>query len=203
MKSTVVDESLSTATTSVLFQRKPTCFKIYSTEWEIYTITLTDIAWNWYEPIMNDIQDMPTWREKKLWKDSIHGDSPYKTNIHIDKTWSLITLNSNVEQFVYGLKVLGTGIGMSDEQLVGLFKEAFPAKIEAMLSEIDSIDKVIGNARVLILLFKLELPQATSSVTLAHMTEGSDDKPCKNQSNKTKPNTFHEAFGKTGIDTEG
>ena len=27
-----VDESLSTTTTTVLFQRKPTCFKMYSTE---------------------------------------------------------------------------------------------------------------------------------------------------------------------------
>ena len=36
MKSTEVDESLSTTTTTVLFQRKPTYFKISSTEWEIY-----------------------------------------------------------------------------------------------------------------------------------------------------------------------
>ena len=37
MKSTEVDESLSTTTITVLFQRKPTCFRIYSTEREIYT----------------------------------------------------------------------------------------------------------------------------------------------------------------------
>ena len=40
MKSTEVDESLATTTTTVQFQRKPTCFKIYSTEWEIYTKNL-------------------------------------------------------------------------------------------------------------------------------------------------------------------
>ena len=37
MKSTEVDESLSTASADVLFQRIPTSFKIKSTEWEIYT----------------------------------------------------------------------------------------------------------------------------------------------------------------------
>ena len=36
MKSTEVDESLSTITTAVLFQRKSTCIKNQSTEWEIY-----------------------------------------------------------------------------------------------------------------------------------------------------------------------
>ena len=37
MKSTGVDESLSTVTTTVLFQRRSACYKIFSTEWEIYT----------------------------------------------------------------------------------------------------------------------------------------------------------------------
>ena len=36
MKSTVVDENLSTTSTTVLFQRIPTISKIESTEWEIY-----------------------------------------------------------------------------------------------------------------------------------------------------------------------
>ena len=35
MKSTEVDESLSTTTTTVLFQRKPTCFKMLGIVWEI------------------------------------------------------------------------------------------------------------------------------------------------------------------------
>ena len=37
MRSTQVDESLSTTTTTVLFQWIPAYYKIYSTEWEIYT----------------------------------------------------------------------------------------------------------------------------------------------------------------------
>ena len=38
MMSTEVDESLSTTSTDVLFQRIPTNFKIKSTKWEIYII---------------------------------------------------------------------------------------------------------------------------------------------------------------------
>ena len=37
MKSTVVDESLSSNKTNVLFQRISAYFNITSTEWEIYT----------------------------------------------------------------------------------------------------------------------------------------------------------------------
>ena len=44
MKSTEVDESLSTTSTDVLFQRIPTNFKIKSTEWEIYVKLIKDIS---------------------------------------------------------------------------------------------------------------------------------------------------------------
>ena len=45
MKSTEVDESLSTTTTTILFQRKPAWFKIYSTECEsTLTLLLPEIS---------------------------------------------------------------------------------------------------------------------------------------------------------------
>ena len=56
MKSTEVDERLSTTTTTVLFQRKPTSFKIESTEWEIYIKSIDMFLWkvvilsgDWYQ----------------------------------------------------------------------------------------------------------------------------------------------------------
>ena len=37
---------------------------------------------------------------------------------------------------------------------------------------------------------------------LAHITERTDN-TCTNDANRTKPNTFHEAFCKAGIDQKG
>ena len=75
------------------------------------------------------------------------------------KYWQDMKFDHNkhdVEQFAYDLKVLGKMLGMSDEQLLENFKEAFPFKIEVVLLEINNVDTAIGKAKVLILLFKHE-----------------------------------------------
>ena len=79
----------------------------------------------------------------------------------------------DVEQFKYDLSVLGKMIGMSDEQFLQHFIEAFLAKFEAQLLKIkiNNTDIVMRKARVLILSFKSELPQSTSSSMLAPMRE--------------------------------
>ena len=47
---------------------------------------------------------------------------------------------------------------MSDEQVLEHFKEEFSPKVKAQLLETDDIDTAMGKARVLVLLFKSELP---------------------------------------------
>ena len=37
----------------------------------------------------------------------------------------------------------------------------------------------------------------------SHMMDGNKDITCRNDDIRIKPNTFHEAFCKTGIDPEG
>ena len=70
----------------------------------------------------------------------------------------------NVEQFAYDLKVPGKIKKMLGEQVLEHFKESFAPKIESYLLKINDIDTAIGKARVLVLLFKSELPQFTSSL---------------------------------------
>ena len=65
-------------------------------------------------------------------------------------------------------------IGMSDEQVLEHFKEAFLTKFEPPLVEVNYIDIETGAARVLILLFKSELIQSVSSSMLANMTDGNE-----------------------------
>ena len=62
-------------------------------------------------------------------------------------------------------------IGITDKQMLQYFKEMFPPKIEAQLPEIEDIDVAKVKTKFLMLLFKCELPQATRSSMLAHMTE--------------------------------
>ena len=68
--------------------------------------------------------------------------------------------------------------------------------------KIENISVAIGEARVMELLSKSEILQATSSSMLAYMTARSDN-TANDANNRTKPNIFHEAFfQKLGIDTE-
>ena len=91
-------------------------------------------------------------------------------------------------------------IGMSDKQVLEHFKETLLPNKEAQLFEIHDINIAIGKARVLIILFNLELPWAKSSSMPVHMTERNDDTKPTNQANKAKPNISDEAFCKTGVD---
>ena len=68
----------------------------------------------------------------------------------------------DIEQFTYDLKIL-VKMSMVDDQILQHFKKAF----------ID-IDKAISKARVLILLFKSELPQAISSLVIVYVTNITD-----------------------------
>ena len=56
----------------------------------------------------------------------------------------------------------------------------------------------------LVLQFKLQLPQATSSLMEVYMTNNTDHALHNCKTNKcSKPGIFHESFCKTGIDPEG
>ena len=77
----------------------------------------------------------------------------------------------DIKLFLNYLNVLDELIGMSDEQILGHFKDMFPANIEWQLLEIEDKDVAIDKAKVLVLLFKSEKPQATSSSMLPHITE--------------------------------
>ena len=59
MKSTEVDESLSTTSTDVLFQRIPTNFKIKSTEWETY-IKWIEMTLNWVQTYGTFLYEEPS-----------------------------------------------------------------------------------------------------------------------------------------------
>ena len=82
-------------------------------------------------------------------------------------------------------------------------KRFFPPKIKAQLLERDNIDTTIGKLRVLLLLVKSELLQFTISTMLAHVTDRNKETKCSGKAIKMKPNTFHEAFCKRGIDQGG
>ena len=58
---------------------------------------------------------------------------------------------------------------MSDYKILYHFKEFFLVMIESQFLEIDNSYTDIANARALILLFKVELPQVTCSSMLAYM----------------------------------
>ena len=64
---------------------------------------------------------------------------------------------------------------MLDEQVLEHFKEAFPPHIGNQLLEIDDTDIAIGNVRVLVLLFKSELHQSTSSSMLTNIQDRNED----------------------------
>ena len=63
MKSTVVDESLSSNKTNVLFQRILQDFKINSTVWEIYTSKQTNII---IVEISESTLDLKNQKDKKM-----------------------------------------------------------------------------------------------------------------------------------------
>ena len=76
---------------------------------------------------------------------------------------------------------------MSDEQILGNFKEVFPPKIEAQLLEIEVIGVARGETRVLILLLKLELLHGSM---LVHMIQRIYSTICTNETNRREPKTF-------------
>ena len=51
----------------------------------MFALTLTDIVWNWFEPIKNKIWDMVTLKVK-FKKRFNHGNSLYENNAHVSKT---------------------------------------------------------------------------------------------------------------------
>ena len=70
---------------------------------------------------------------------------------------------------------------MADDQILQHFKKAF-----------SDIDTAISKARVLILLFKSELPQAISSLMIVYVTNITDDAAYNGEKSKhSKSGTFH------------
>ena len=64
----------------------------------------------------------------------------------------------------------------------------------------DDIDVALVKTRILVLLFKVELPEATSSSMLTHRTNTRDHEPRDNEANKYSGlHKFHEAFCKTQV----
>ena len=114
----------------------------------MFALTLTDIAWNWFELIMDNTHNMYTLKENSL-KASIHEESFLKT-VYILVNTKFNHTKHDIEEFSYDLKDLGKMIVVSDKQVLDHFKEAFPINIEAQLPEIDDIDIEIGKARVLV-----------------------------------------------------
>ena len=79
----------------------------------------------------------------------------------------------------------------------------FPPRIEAQLLKVEDLDVAIVKVSILILLFKSELLQATSSSMLAYMKDRTNNivhtnEPINepNANERTKENTPHEAFSK-------
>ena len=110
--------------------------------------------------------------------------------------------NCDIQQFTYYLIALSHIVGMSDKQVIQHFKKALPPKVEAQLLEIDDTNVTTRKMRVLVFLFKTKLPQSTSSCMWEHMTDRNADIKSAEQLNRTKLNTFYEAFYKTWIHTE-
>ena len=85
---------------------------------------MTNIAWNWFEPVTNCIQEMASLKEKLLKRFSSWGQMQRKQHTH----WYNMKFDHtkhDVEQFVYDLKVLGKMICVSDDQIYEHFKKSF------------------------------------------------------------------------------
>ena len=82
----------------------------------MFTLTLTDIAWNWFEPNMNGIQSIASLK-KFLKRLNYLRQTQREQHIY----WHSMRIDYNkhdVEQFTHDLKVLEKLIGMSDNQIL-------------------------------------------------------------------------------------
>ena len=52
----------------------------------MFALTLTYIAWNWFEPLMNTIQDMPTLNKKSTKRFNSWGQTLREQFVHTGKT---------------------------------------------------------------------------------------------------------------------
>ena len=82
-----------------------------------------------------------------------------------------------VGHFAYDFKILQKMIAMAYYKILEHFEESCPPKTESQFLEIDDMDTIIVKARVLILLFEIELHQTNSSFMLGHRTNMSDHVP--------------------------
>ena len=90
-------------------------------------------------------------------------------------------------------------VGATDDQILEHLKQSLLLKIEAQQLEINEINAAIVKTRVLLLLFKADLSQVTSSPVITHMTNTTDHTPHNDGANKhSKPCMLH-----TGLDPEG
>ena len=107
-----------------MFQTKEGSINAFDEFKNMSSLTLTDITWNWFEPIINNIQDMPTLKEKFMKRAQF-----LETNI-VRAIYILVNMKCNhtkhdIEQFAHELKVLGKMMGISDEQELEYLKRNF------------------------------------------------------------------------------
>ena len=109
----------------VAFQTRHRSIKTFQEIKNIFVLRLKDLTWNWFEPIINNIQDMASLKDTfikriNLWGQTLQQQCTYwqKMKFHHSK--------HDVEQFVHDfIKVLHKIIVMSDEQVLEHFKEVF------------------------------------------------------------------------------
>ena len=78
----------------------------------MFALTLTHIAWNWFEPNINNLLDMPTLKEVFI-KMSNSWDRHSKNSQHTGKN-KFDHNKHDVEYFPYDFSVLGKLTAMSD-----------------------------------------------------------------------------------------
>ena len=87
-------------------------------------------------------------------------------------------------------------IGMSDGQVLGHFKDAFPPKIKAKYVKQRALTQPLQELRVVVLWFQLKLPQDVSSSMLAHITERTETTSHTNDATEQNQTRIMEYFTK-------
>ena len=83
----------------------------------MFPLTMTDTTWNWFEPVMNTISEMPTLKEKFM-KGFNSWGLAFRKHYMYWQNWIYDHNKHDVEQCTYDLKVLHEIIRKSDEQVL-------------------------------------------------------------------------------------
>ncbi len=143
--------------------------------------TLADQAYLWFSTVSPNMLNIENIKDKFLKRYNVWGQT-HKQHV---TAWNRLQFDHNkqeVEEYAADVKMLGTMLANTQEQILEKFKESFPSQIEAQLLDIDTLNEAIKKAKDLIQVFKSDIPMPAASSVLIH----SAVEPKKGKSKKKK-----------------